>query len=335
MSVRTGLSASFPQGRLGRRRTSGRRETEKREGDWKTQRCGMSKRSRKEVGNCNKDEWSKSEKGWVNGKEERGDCIWDNYFKEKKKSKELALMEETRSKKMAATSWSERVRFNEWVKKKSRKRRWWEVIKRMNGDLEEGAGEHDFAMAERKRKEKKNTGSERGFTDSEAHWHLCLCPHLCLIKHHPAAINPHLHAQTQCTHMHGHSHTHTALHSEPSPEWKPEEKCVAEKKKKHHPSMHSSTPSLSPSSLPAFLSLIMKNQSRNWSSHALQTSLTHYTTLRYTHTQSEMILTEMFDAPGILKRFMDQFASWSLSCSMYAYTSPPTCGGQIASRLGF
>lgn len=30
MSVRTGLSASFPQGRLGRRRTSGRRETEKK-----------------------------------------------------------------------------------------------------------------------------------------------------------------------------------------------------------------------------------------------------------------------------------------------------------------
>lgn len=50
--------------------------------------------------------------------------------------------------------------------------------------------------------------TERGFTNSEGHqplWHSLLCPHLCLIKHQPAAINTRLHTETQCTHigMHG------------------------------------------------------------------------------------------------------------------------------------
>lgn len=32
-------------------------------------------------------------------------------------------------------------------------------------------------------------------------WHSLLCPHLCLIKHQPAAINTRLHTETQCTHI--------------------------------------------------------------------------------------------------------------------------------------
>lgn len=59
MSVRTGLSASFPQERQGRRRMRvGEKEIER----LKEREMEDESRSRKEVENCNEDEWSKSEK---------------------------------------------------------------------------------------------------------------------------------------------------------------------------------------------------------------------------------------------------------------------------------
>lgn len=216
--------------------------------------------------------------------------MWDNYLERSQiRGIELVAMMEKKGEKKCgrkAGSWIQR----EW-KNEQETRGWRGVIKRMNGGREKEEGEEEEIMTLQRQISSKRP-TERGFTFREGHQTAYPRPHLCLIKHHPALINTHLHtARTYvCT------GTHTALHSAPSLDWKPEE----ESEKICHLSIHSSTPPvfLSPPSEPFVFHYGKKKQSFDLD------------VLGRSHT----------------KCFMDQFTSSnrSLSRSMRARTSPPT-----------
>lgn len=145
--------------------------------------------------------------------------------------------------------------------------------------------------------------TERGFTNSEGHqplWHSLLCPHLCLIKHQPAAINTRLHTETQCTHigMHG-MHPLCILHHL----WL---ECLRRNvgKRVIYPSIHLRLHSslLPPSPLP-FIMKKKKNQSFNLELH-----------VRRYHTRYYRLFSQKLSCVGDLDCFTGQFTS--PDCSM-------------------
>lgn len=144
-----------------------------------------------------------------------------------------------------------------WKKKKAKSERW---LKR-----ETRGG----------RSRKSSKRPSESFTNSEGHqpvWHSLLCPHLCLIKHHPAPINTRLRTETQCTYI-GMCRLAPTLHSAPSLDWVPEEKC----KKAFHLSIPLSTLTLvtPPPNPPSPLPFIMKTQSFNLELHVRYHTRSH------------------------------------------------------------